>query len=93
MKKQLLLAAAMILAVSGLSACGNGKLSEFGVSSIEKTVKKAESKESQTLKKVPAETESRANSEQVATKRRSKRLNQRKHRRSQRCLRHRKGRR
>ena len=90
MKKQLLLAAAMILSVGGLSTCGNGRLSEFGTSSSEKTVKKAESKESQTLKKVLAEMESRANSGQVATKRRSKRLNQRKHGRSKRCLRHRK---
>ena len=52
MKKQLLLAAAMILAVGGLSACGNGKSSESGASSSEKTVKKTESKETQTLKKV-----------------------------------------
>lgn len=50
MKKQLLLAAAMILAVGGLSACGSGK----GAKSSEKTVKKAESKETQTLKKVLA---------------------------------------
>ena len=89
MKKQLLLAAAIILSVGGLSTCGNGRLSEFRASSSEKTVKKAESKESQTLKKVPEETESRANSGQVA----AKRLNQRKHRRSKRCLRHRKVRR
>ena len=86
MKKRLLLAAAMILSVGGLSTCGNGRLSEFGARSSEKTV---ESKESQTLKKVPEETESRANSGQVA----AKRLNQRKHRRSKRCLRHRKVRR
>ena len=93
MKKRLLLAAAMILSVGGLSTCGNGRLSEFRASSSEKTVKKAESKESQTLKKVPEETESRANSGQAAAKRLSKRLNQRKHRRSKRCLRHRKVRR
>ena len=93
MKKRLLLAAAIILSVGGLSTCGNGRLSEFGARSSEKTVKKAESKESQTLKKVPEETESRANSGQVAAKRLSKRLNQRKHRRSKRCLRHRKVRR
>ena len=93
MKKQLLLAAAMILSVGGLSTCGNGRLSEFRVRSSEKTVKKAESKESQTPNKVPKETESQANSGQVAAKRRSKRLNQRKHSRSKRCLRHRKVRR
>ncbi|MDB7638303.1 hypothetical protein [Ligilactobacillus ruminis] len=90
MKKQLLLAVAMILAVVGLSACGNGNSSESGASSSEKTVKKTVSKEMQTLKKVLAEMESRANSGQVATKRRSKRLNQRKYGRSKRCLRHRK---
>ena len=71
MKKRLLLAAAMILSVGGLSTCGNGRLSEFRVRSSEKTVKKAESKESQTPNKVPEETESQANSGQVAAKRRS----------------------
>ena len=90
MKKRLLLVAAMILSVGGLSTCGNGRLSEFGARSSEKTVKKAESKESQTPNKVPEETESRANSGQEAAKRLSKRLNQRNRRRPIRCLRKRK---
>ena len=71
MKKQLLLAAAMILSVGGLSTCGNGRLSEFRVRSSEKTVKKTESKETQPLKKVLAAPESQANPAQVAAKRRS----------------------
>ena len=75
MKKRLLLVAAMILSVGGLSTCGNGRLSEFGARSSEKTVKKTESKETQTLKKVLAAPESQANPWQVAAKRRSIRLN------------------
>ena len=42
MKKQLLLAAAMILSVGGLSTCGNGRLSEFRARSSEKTVNQTE---------------------------------------------------
>ena len=42
MKKRLLLAAAMILSVGGLSTCGNGRLSEFGARSSEKTVNQTE---------------------------------------------------
>ena len=42
MKKRLLLAAAMILSVGGLSTCGNGRLSEIGARSSEKTVNQTE---------------------------------------------------
>ena len=42
MKKRLLLVAAIILSVGGLSTCGNGRLSEFRASSSEKTVNQTE---------------------------------------------------